>query len=192
MKQLTRIFLKSSFLLTLLNISLFGAPSGVYIELGGGMSLDDVQETKNVNYVYERGYIGSVSLGYQVDTFRVELEQRYKKDDLYSASIGDSSSIKADGDLISNAQMLNLYYSGYNSSKLITSIGLGAGVTSLELGNDLKDDAILSIQGMLSIGYQITESFIATTKYTYFHTTESESFKANGDNAITFTLRYIF
>ena len=192
MKHLTNLFLKTSLVLTLVNIELFAAPSGAYIEVGGGMSLDDVQETKNVNYIYERGYIGSIALGYQIDTFRVELQQRYKKDKLYSASIDNATSIKVDGDLISNSQMLNFYYSGYNSSKLITSFGLGAGITSIELSDSLKDDAILSLQGMLSIGYQISENFIASTKYTYFYTSQSDSFKENSDNAITFSLRYIF
>ena len=192
MNYFTNTFLKTSLLLTFFKLALFAAPSGVYVELGAGLSLDDVQETKCVNYVYNRGYIGSIALGFQVDTLRVELEQRYKKDDLYSASIGNSSSIKVNGDLISNSQMLNLYYSGYNSSKLISSVGLGVGITSLELGETLKDDTVLSLQGMLSVGYGISESFIATTKYTYFYTSQSDSFKANSDSAITFTLRYIF
>ena len=192
MRLFSNTFLKIPLIISLLSIGLFGAPSGVYIELSAGMSLDDVQETKNANYVYERGYIGSLALGYQVDTFRVELQQRYKKDDLYSANIGNGSSIKVNGNLVTNSQMLNLYYSGYNSSKLITSVGLGAGVTSLKLGEDLNDDTILSLQAMLSVGYQISESFIATSKYTYFYTSKSKSFKANGDNALTFSLRYIF
>ena len=192
MKLFTTPFLKTSLLISLFSSSLFAAPSGVYIELGGGLSLDDTQETQNVNYIYERGYIGSVALGFQLNTFRFELEQRYKKDTLYSKSAGDGVNIKVDGDLTASSQMLNFYYSGYNSSKLITTVGLGAGITSLELGSDLKDDAIVSLQAMLSVGYQMSESFIATTKYTYFYTSQSDLFKANGDNAITFSLRYIF
>jgi len=185
-------FIKKILPLTLLNISLFAAPSGVYIELGAGLGLDDTVETKNVNYVYNRAYISSVALGFQVDTFRVELQERYKRDDLYSASLGNSSSIKVDGDFISNSQMLNFYYSGYNKSRLISSIGVGAGVTSLTLGDNIKDDGILSLQGILSVGYQMSEDFITTIKYTYFHTSESDSFKVNSDSAITFSLRYIF
>jgi len=185
-------FVKKILLLTLLNISLFAAPSGVYIELGAGLGLDDTVETKDVNYVYNRAYIGSVALGFQIDTFRLELQERYKKDDLYSASLGNSSSIKVNGDFISNSQMLNFYYSGYNKSRLVSSIGVGAGITSLRLGDTIKDDGILSLQGMLSVGYQVSEDFITTIKYTYFHTSQSDSFKVNDDSAITFSLRYIF
>jgi len=185
-------FIKKILLLALLNISLFAAPSGIFIELAAGLSLDDTVETKNVNYVYNRDYIGSFALGFQVDTFRLELQERYKKDDLYSASLGNSSSIKVNGDFISNSQMLNFYYSGYNQSRLVTSVGVGVGITSLRLGDNIKDDGILSLQGMLSVGYQVSEDFITTLKYTYFHTSQSDSFKVNGDSAMTFSLRYIF
>jgi hypothetical protein len=88
--------------------------------------------------------------------------------------------------------MLNFYYSGYNKSKLVTSVGVGVGITSLTLGDNIKDDGILSLQGMLSVGYQVSEDFITTLKYTYFYTSQSDSFKENGDSAITFSLRYIF
>lgn len=192
MKQLTNIFLKSSLLLTLLNSSLFGAPSGVYVELGGGIGSSDTQETTTAKYVYERGYIGSFALGYQADLFRFEIEERYKKDELYSTSIATNTSLKVNGDLISNSQTFNVYVSGYNESKLITSLGFGAGVTALQLQDNIKDEGILSLQAMLSVGYAITEDFIATTKYSYFHTSESENFKAKGDNSVSFSLRYVF
>jgi hypothetical protein len=185
-------FIKKIILPFSLSINLYAAPSAVYIELGAGLGLNDTQNTKNAEYVYDRGYIGSISLGYQADKVRVEIEERYKKDDLYSTSIGNGTSLKVDGDLVSDSQMFNVYYSGYNDSKLISSIGVGAGITSLSIQDSIKDDAILSLQAMFSIGYMIKESFIVTGKYTYFYTQDSSNFKANGDNIMLFSLRYLF
>jgi len=178
--------------LMFLGTLLQAAQSGPYLELGVGVGLSDTKETKTATYVFERGYIGSFALGYQADLFRFELEERYKKDSLYSASIGNSESIRADGDLILNSQMFNVYFSGYNNSNLISSIGVGGGISSLKLGDNITNEGIFSMQGMLSVGYKLTQSFIATTKYSYFYLKESDNFEAKGDGSLTFSLRYIF
>ncbi len=179
-------------LFSLSTLLLQAAPSGFYIEAGGGVGLGDTQRTKSATFVYNQKYLTEFSVGYQADLFRFEFEERYKSDTLHSANTDGEYFLKVDGKLTSNSQLLNVYFSGYNSSKIFTTIGAGAGVTTLSLGNSIKDSGILSAQGMLSLGYPITETFIATAKYTYFYTLKSDDFLAHGDNALSFTLRYIF
>jgi len=192
MKSLTNLSGKIVLWLSCLSSLSQAAPSGFYIELGGGLGLSDTLETTNRLYVYDQGYLASASLGYQIDRFRFEVEERYKSDTLYSLSTGGAYAIKVDGKLTTNSQMLNLYYSGYNQSNLITSLGLGVGVSSIDIEKIETEDSVLSAQAILSIGYQITEHFISTLKYSYFYTTESGDFQAKGDNTIALNLRYIF
>lgn len=179
----------------LFSTGLLAAPSGIYIEIGTGLGLNDTQKTQTLEYVYDKKFLGSFALGYQADVFRFEIEERYKKDALYSKDIGNNMNLKANGDFISNSQMFNVYFSGYNSSKLFTSVGAGAGITNLKLQEDtqnIKDEGILSLQAMLSVGYAITKDFAFITKYTYFYTKTSDNFKEKGESAISLHLRYIF
>ncbi len=171
----------------LLSIQLYAAGSGVYVELSGDLGLNDTIEVKNGTYVYDKEYAGSISLGYQADLLRFELEAMQKKDRLYSFE-----AVSATGDLEQTSQMLNLYYSGYNKSKLVTTVGIGAGVTSLNLKDDTKDKNILSYQGMFSVGYMSTQSLTITTEYTYFYMQESDNFKSNSDNIFSLNFRYLF
>ncbi len=170
----------------LLSMQLYAVGSGVYVELSGGLGLNDTIEAKNGAYVYDKEYIGSVSLGYQADLLRLELEAIQKKDRLYSFG-----AISVAGDLEQTSQMFNLYYSGYNESKLVTTVGIGAGVTAISL-QEAEDKNILSYQGMFSIGYMSTQSLTITTEYTYFYTTESDNFKSNSDNIFSLNFRYLF
>ena len=185
------MLLKSLFTLLFLHTLLLAAPSGVYLEVGAGISDTDSISSSNANYNYDTSAITSFILGYQDDLYRYELEERFSKNDLSSASIG-ASNIATDGTLAYDSQLLNFYYSGYNDSNLVSSIGLGGGITSIDLKGDIKDRNILSMQGMFSLGYMSNEHFITTFKYTYFYTKGSEHFSANGSNVVTFSLRYIF
>ncbi|MEA1892397.1 MAG: outer membrane beta-barrel protein [Campylobacterota bacterium] len=188
---------KKLLLLSLLTcLKLFAAPNTVYVELEGGIGLEDGFSTKTDDYAYDSGFVGSIAVGYQLDSYRLELEGRYSKDKLYS--MGNYS---ASGDLIKNSQMLNAYYSFYNHSKLITTLGAGVGITSIELNDlvefntpqkDLKNRNILSYQALFSVGYMITDSVIISLKYRYFYTAKSDDFNACDDNIFTLSLRYLF
>ncbi len=193
MKYINNNFIKSTLLLSLTSISLYGAPSGVYLDAAGGVGFGDVQSTPKVQYVYKQGYIATVALGYQANLFRFELEERYKSDKLYSASEDGKYSIGVNGDLVSNSQLVNVYYSGYNTtSSVFSTVGVGVGITSLSLQDKITESGILSGQAMLSLGYPITENFISSLKYTYFYSLKSDQFSGQGDGSVTFTLRYIF
>ena len=187
--------LQKKYLLTLL--SLFpllvqGELSGIYIDGGAGFALSDTLETQKINFVYDQGPLLSLSLGYQYNHFRLELQERYKRDKLYSASAQDSYNVAVDGDSTINSQMLNFYYNGYNESKLMSSIGFGLGVSSLNTRDIYKNCYLPSAQGLFSIGYRVSDNFISSLNYAYFYTLKSDDYKAKGDNSFTFSLRYIF
>ena len=176
------------------------ASSGLYLEAGAGLGYESEIETKNNNYIYEKNYIAIAAIGYQYDAFRFELEGRYKKDSLYSSNYTQDN-ISVNGDLTHESKMVNIYYSGYNSSKLVSSIGFGVGVTDIKLKNlielntaqiDIIDTNILSYQGMFSVGYMLSHHFTITTKYTYFQTSDSDSFDSSGDSTLSLSLRYLF
>ena len=188
--------MKSLLLFFLVISSLFGAPSGLYIELGVGSGFGDSLQSSSSRVSYERGFIGSVAFGYQSGVYRVEIEERYKSDKLYS--IAD---VLADGELRESSQMLNLYYSGYNDSKFVSSIGFGMGITALSIENirqfsrnmpEIKEEGILSLQGLFSVGYQIERDITATVEYSYFYTQKSDSFGAKDESSLLFSLRYLF
>ncbi len=195
-------YIKTLFIPLLLSSNLFSAQSGLYLELGAGLGLEDTLKTKNIDYKHEDGFVGSGAIGYQYNSFSAEIEAKYQQDSLYSTSYGEhSNNIAVDGDLIQSSQMLNFYYSGYNTSKLVSSIGLGVGITQIsledvsELGSkqeDRTDKGVLSLQGMFSVGYMFTEHVTLLAKYTYFQTTSSDNFESNGDNLFSLNLRYLF
>jgi len=199
-KKSNRILLKIV-TLSCFSAELFSAPSAVYLEIGAGLGLEDSLKSKSSSYVYEREYIASVAIGYQADLLRFELEGIHKKDRLYSVSNGNLGDSAASGDLSRDTQMFNLYYNGYNKSKLVSSIGAGVGISSIKMENllkygesaaDIQDDTIFSYQGMFSIGYMLSQKSILTTKYIYFHTQESDNFKEKNENIFSFSYRYLF
>ena len=179
-------------LFSLFPLLLQAEPSGIYLDGGVGIALSDTIATQEVNFVYDQKPLLSLSLGYQYNHFRLELQERYKKDKLYSASAQDSYSIAADGDSIINSQMLNLYYNGYNESKLMSSIGFGAGISTIDLKETYKESQIPSFQGLFSVGYQVRANLITSLNYAYFYILESDTFQSKADNSLTLSLRYIF
>ena len=174
------------FIPLLFTIPLLATPSGIYFELKGGVGLEDMRQTQKSNYIYERGYLGSLAIGYQANNFRFEVESRYKEDSLFSTYLNDLEDISIGGKLISKSQMLNLYYSGYNKSKITTTIGGGVGITTISTKNllkfdiaqkDLQNKNIFSYQGIFSIGYLLNESITLSTQYRYFTTLKSDNFR---------------
>ncbi len=193
--------IKIALLPLLFALELFSAQSGPYIELGVGLGTKDTLKTHNVDYKYEDSYLGSIAIGYQLDSLSVEIAQKYKTGSLYSTSSKNHQNISAEGNLVHNSQMINFYYSGYNSSKFVSSIGLGVGVTKVSLEDvveleypqkDIDGESVLSYQGMFSVGYMFTPSVTLLAKYTYFQISNSDDFKSDGDNLLSLNLRYLF
>ncbi|MDF1881177.1 hypothetical protein JHD50_07655 [Sulfurimonas sp. MAG313] len=188
--------------LSLLSLSsaLF-AQDGIYVEGGLGSGFNTSLNLQNTEYTYDRGLLGSVSLGYQYDLFRFEVEGKYRQNDINSASYNDSSSIKVEGLVKQISPMINAYYSsGYTEKNLASTIGFGVGTTSLTL-SDIKElgisqndisETLFSMQAMFSADYKIDDNLEFIAKYTYFYTFKSGTISNNSDNIFSFNLRYSF
>jgi len=183
--------LKKYTLLLLLQSSLFSIENTIYVEIGASNGLNDTIKSSNAEYIYDSQLAGSAIIGYQHQEYRFELQEIYKQDSLNGVKLDNGRSISKSGDVKTSSHMLNYYYNGYNQSKFISSIGVGAGLSSIEL-DGIEEKSLLSVQGMFSVGYMMTEEFIFTTKYTYLHITSGDTLKANKDRSIALSLRYLF
>jgi len=184
-----------SFIALTFATSLLADPNGVYVEIGAGQGFGSI-ETKGSKIYLDAGYVGSLAIGYQANIYRIELEENYKKDSVYSFD-----NVSASGDYVRESKMINIYLSAYNDSNLVSSIGGGVGISDISLKNlqelervvpDLVNNGVLTFDGSLSIGYMVTTSITATVKYTYFYTQKSDNFDSNGNSTFTFGLRYVF
>lgn len=158
--------------------------SGVYVEGGLGKGLNDTLKGKNSDYLNDGAHFGTVSLGYQSTVYRFEIEELYKIN-----SLNDDKK----GDAIQNTQMLNFCFSGYNHSKMVTTFGFGAGISSYKIADmDIENKNIFTYQGIFSIGYMINKHFTITPQYNYIRTVKSDDFDRNSDHLISLTARYLF
>ncbi len=180
----------------LISATLFGAPSGIYIEanLDNPTSAEVTVDTKT--YSYDKGLSGTFALGYQMEDVRFEVEGNYSTNELKQTS-GVSGVKVAVGDITQMGGLANVYYSAYNDTQLVSSIGMGVGMTSIETSNlkeasvvvqDLTSKTSLTYQGTLSLGYMINEDWTASVKYRYL---EIEDFD-NDNHGISLGLRYMF
>jgi len=191
-----KIINKKILLALALCTNLFSQPNGIYVEIGAGSTINSSLTSNNQTYKYESALSTNLAIGYQLDLYRFELEGKYTKGSLYSYA-----NLSSEGDYTKHSQMLNAYYSGYNSGPLFTSVGLGIGVSNIRLTNmkqlgtqvsDITNSGIFSAQAILSIGYMINEHLATSVKYNYLYTTKSSDFDAQGDSQFTLTLRYLF
>jgi len=188
--------LSTIFFLLFSSLNLYATQSGLYVELEAGLGSLDKLETPTTNFTYNRAYCASAALGYQLRNYRIELQTKRKTGSLYSYN-----NISRDGEILQTSNMLNAYYSKYNQSKLVTTVGFGAGVSSIELNEmkhfsvtqpNIKESSILSAQAMFSVGYMINRHLTLSTKYSYFYINSSENFKANTESLFSLSIRYIF
>jgi len=166
--------------------------SGVYIETNIDYPSDDSMKMESVKYHYDAGTALSLAIGYQMDRWRFELEGNHVKDEL--AKIADITSA---GDLIKTGALANVYYSAYNDSKLVSSIGVGAGTTNIKTEdleiNDIAQDEIsennsFTYEVGISLGYMVTEDWTWTVKYRYLNVKDLGA----GTQTFSLGLRYLF
>ncbi len=183
--------LKIYILFLLLPSFLFSIENTPYIELGTSYEFTNSIESSNAKYVYDKSISGSVMLGYQYREHRFEFEERYKHSSLVGVKLDSGLNIAKEGDITTSSHLLNYYYNGYNTSKLVSSIGIGAGLSDIDL-DGATENSLFSMQGMFSIGYMMSKHFIFTTKYTYLYITAGENLDAKVDSSVGISLRYLF
>ena len=186
-------------ILFLFSVSLYSAPSGIYISASAIAQAQD-----NDTYVYDMGSGGSLSLGVQIDQFAMELEAKSTKTPLdgYKTS---SYAYKVDGDLITDTQYLNFCYSGYNDTNLVSTVRLGVGLSNLsyedvEISSTPLDDielkGLVSFQASYSVGYMVSEnlSYIFRYNYSYIQNDKQDEFDKEYFESQMFSLgvKYLF
>jgi hypothetical protein len=185
--------------LVLIAILAYGADDGVYIEADAA-----VLSSKNDVYTTQVGVGGSLAVGYQLEKFRFELQAREfrSKLDGYDAQ---RETYKASGDMDLSSQFVNLYFSGYNKTRFVSTIGLGVGQSRVKiidvsiLGTtqaDVELDGLLSYQASYSVGYMLNEdiSYIFRYNYLYIDNDKDDEFdtRAFGNHMFSIGIRYLF
>jgi len=170
-------------LLLLFSLGLFAAQSGIYVEVNLNNPTSSDLKIEDSKYNYDKGLSGAAAVGYQMERWRFEVEGNYAKNDI---SKGSTEIIKTGG-------LANVYYSAYNHTKMVSTIGLGIGATEIESVDDTKTqkllkDPALTYQGTVSLGYMVGEDWTWTLKYRYLDMqdvdTENQTFSLG--------LRYLF
>jgi opacity protein-like surface antigen len=160
------------FILLMVASAAFSAPSGFYIEADVA-----AESSKNEQYTTDVGAGASMSVGFQLNKFRLELQARESLSKL-SGYESQTTTFEAAGDMRTSSKFVNLYFSGYNKTRLVSTIGLGVGQSDVDI-KDVKivtaeeDDINLkklpSYQASYSIGYMVNKDFSYVFKYNYLH-----------------------
>jgi len=178
------------FLLPLLFYTLlFSAPSGVYVEVNFDNPSSSDIAVEDSEYSYDKGTSGTVAVGYQMDQWRFELESNYSQNAL--SAFEDKVSELGSGDVLKKGGLVNVYYSAYNDTKLVSTIGLGVGATEVQTVDsttDVTSDPSLTYQGSVSLGYMVDEDWTWTIKYRYLDIKDIES----ENQTYSLGLRYLF
>jgi len=173
------------FFLLFFSTFLYSADSGFYIELNYDNQSSDTIKTLTTNVDYDKGVAGSVAVGYQMDRWRFEAESNYAENPI--SKIDDTLKDTKSGNLLKFGGLANIYYSAYNDTKLVSTLGLGVGATSIDNTKDDKKTS-LTYQGSVSLGYMVDEDWTWTVKYRHLEMKDIES-KQDG---FSLGLRYLF
>ncbi len=166
--------------------------SGLYIETNVDYPSTDSMKMEDVKYHYDAGFAKSLAVGYQMERWRFELEGNHVKDEI--TKITDSVST---GDLTKTGALANVYYSAYNDSKLVSSIGIGAGITNIEAEDleiddtaqdDISEDNSFTYQATISLGYMVTQDWTWSIRYRYLNVKDLGA----GTQTFSLGLRYLF
>ncbi|MEA2098712.1 MAG: outer membrane beta-barrel protein, partial [Campylobacterota bacterium] len=169
----------------LLSTLLYSADSGVYVEVYFDNPDSNNLKTEHSDINYEEGVSGTVAVGYQMDRWRFEAESSYSDNPL--SSIDDTASEAISGNLLKMGGLANIYYSAYNDTQLVSTVGIGIGATNVEAGDDDKKTAF-TYQGNVSLGYMVDKDWTWTIKYRYLEMKDI----VNEEQAFSLGLRYLF
>ena len=187
----------------------FAQSSGLYLGLAGGALLpldSDISGTGvSTTADLDAGWTGVGIIGYRfANGVRGEFELGYRTADVGSIT-GVSSGT---GEISVGSAMGNATYSFRSESPFTPYLGLGIGLASVEFdnvqpvgGSVLNDsDAVFAYQGIVGLGYRLSERVQLFTDYRYFATVDAGlSTRANrsvegeyADHTLLVGLRFSF
>lgn len=176
---------------------------GFYGSVGGGFNLNDSDDLEvggvDGDLDTELGFVGLGSFGYSFGNgFRTEVEGGYRHN-----NIDDWNGIDVDGDIHAWHAMVNALYDFSTGTRFSPYVGAGIGAAFVTAegrnggaGVDFDDmDVGFAYQGIIGLGYNLTERVALTTDYRFFH-----AIGGGGDDpadnymnhSFVFGLRYAF
>ena len=142
---------------------------------------------------FDPGFGVGGAVGYDfVNNFRVEGEITYRQSDVDTvdlSGVGGPGEVEGSGDVSALAFMANAFYEVKGTSAFTFYVGAGVGVAVVSF-NDFAlespllsgfggpladdDDTVFAYQGIVGIGYEVSEAVTLTLDYRYFATQDAE------------------
>ena len=188
-------------------VSSMAAGDSMYLKgnLGVGMAKDtDInnmpEAAGTAKMTFDSGFLATIAAGYDfANPFRVEGEYLWQKNDLDQLSYNNRFGNFKQGDLKTQAFMVNGYYDVDTGSSWSPYIGAGLGWAKLDLNTPAlpfsDNDNVFAYQFMAGVTYAITDKWSVDGQYRYFGTTDATisgaDFNENSNNLLI-GLRYSF
>lgn len=159
-------------------------PFGFYAGIEGGANwaqdadIDGTGLDDSVNY--EPGWTGGAVVGYAFGTgLRTEIEGFYSENNIDDIDTGLGFDVGAEGETYNAAAMLNVYYDIYmGDSPFVPFVGGGVGASYVNIDADTGLGSIdegsweFAYQGIVGVGYELSENMVLDASYRYFATTD--------------------
>ncbi len=188
-------------------MSSMAANSGVYIKgnIGLGMMMDsDIDNMPDnagtAKMTFDNGFLGTGAVGYDfVGPFRAEAEYSWQKNDLDTLSYSNRIGNFNQGDLTTQAIMVNGYYDVDTGSPWSPFIGAGIGWAKVDLSTPAlplgDNDDVFAYQFMAGVAYNISDQLALDAQYRFFGTEDATiqgaDFSTNS-NDLMVGIRYTF
>jgi opacity protein-like surface antigen len=201
-------------MLTAVALTVLAAPinsmaeeGGFYLKgsLGLGMAMDsDIDNMPNsagtAKVTYDAGFLASLAAGYDfANPMRMEIEFMHMKNDLDQLSYDNAYGNFNEGDMKTQAFMLNGYYDVDTGSAWTPYIGVGAGWAKLALNTPAfpvsDNDNVFSYQFIGGVAYAFNENWSLDAEYRFLGTGDAEISGADYDlnsNNLMLGVRYSF
>ena len=165
--------------------------SGLYLEVGGGISLlSDVEITQlgvRADIEADEGYILSAAIGTQFENVHVELEALFFENGFNQIS-GSGTSVKLGGDLTSIGGMANVYYDFDFGKNWRPFLGGGVGMMRVDISNASApgftsvddDDRAIAYQLKAGLSYSLGNHADFVISYRYLMTDDLDIASTGG------------
>lgn len=208
MRKLRIALIATAFCLLLPLAAMAQTPAGFYADIHGGFVITPDQDVKThgekVKLNLDTGWSLGGAVGFAFPTRglvrpRVELEVTYRQTGIDKGKY-DGARVHGLGDVSSTAFMVNAILDFDTNTGLYPYIGAGLGAVhgKAEMPRGVSDikDTVFAYQGIIGLGYSITENWGMTLDYRY---TGSEDWKHHGlkydglnSHSVSLGVRYSF
>ncbi len=166
-------------------MSALAADNSVYIgaNIGLGMAMDsDIDNMPDnagtAKMTLDSGFVGTAALGYDfAGPFRAEAEYLWQKNDLDTLSYSNRIGNFGQGDLKTQAVMVNGYYNVDTGSPWSPFVGAGIGWAKVDLNTPAlpfgDNDDVFAYQLMAGVAYNVSDQLAIDAQYRFFDTQDA-------------------